>query len=56
VARPNPNDRAPGTTREVDLFRSLARRLLSVPKAEADKQKPLATKKQSRPKQSTARG
>jgi len=37
-------------------FLSLAKRLLAVPKAEADKQKPLSPKKRSRPKQSTARG
>jgi len=37
-------------------FRSLAKRLLAVPKAEADKQKALATKKQLRPKQSPTRG
>jgi hypothetical protein len=37
-------------------FQSLAKRLLAVPKAEADRQKPLATKKQSRPKHSPVRG
>ena len=37
-------------------FQSLAKRLLAVPKAESDKQKPLTTKKQSRPKRSPARG
>ena len=37
-------------------FQLLAKRLLAVPKAEADKQKPVATKKHSRSKQSPARG
>jgi len=36
-------------------FQSLTKRILAVPKAEADKQKALAAKKQSRPKQSPAR-
>jgi len=38
-------------------FQSLTKSLFAVPKTEADKQKALAAKKQSRPKQSsTARG
>jgi len=47
---------APKPERGFSRFESLAKRLLAVPKAEADKQKTLATKKQSRPKQFPARG
>ena len=38
----------------LERFRSLAKRLLAVPKAEADKRKPPVTKKQSRPTHSHA--